>query len=436
MSARRLAYKILKSASVGATYSNIALDNAIKKNELSDADRGLVTAIVMGVTERRITLDYIIDAMAKRSEMVDSETRIILQMGILQLLCLDRIPEYAAVNETVALAPKRSVGFVNAVLRNLLRKMRAGQLEALFPDEGGDEYLSVRYSFPPQLCRKFSELYGFERTKKIFEIYNAPPRLTLRVNTLKISRNEYIKLLAGVGIVAELSEDVEDAVLLDDVAFSSLPGFDEGLFFVQDIASQVCVSAVGAKAGELVIDTCSCPGSKSFGMAIGMKNEGKVYSFDLHESKLSLVESGARRLGIDIIGVGVRDGRKPDEALLGRADRVLCDVPCSGLGVIAKKPEIRYKDLDEVSRLPEIQYSILESSAKYVKVGGTLVYSTCTVLPEENRNNFERFLAEHDDFAADDFKVGRWGSSGGMLSLSPDTDKTDGFFVARMKRVK
>lgn len=437
MSARRLAYKILKSARVGATYSNIALDNAIKKNELSDADRGLVTAIVMGVTERRITLDYIIDSLATRAEMVDAETRIILQIGILQLLYLDRIPEYAAVNETVALAPKRSVGFVNAILRSLLRKKKAGQLDSIFPDEGEkDGYLSVRYSFPVQLCRRFEELYGVERTKKVLEIYNLPPRLTLRVNTLKTSRDEYIELLMSSEINAESVNGLKSAVVLDDVAFSSLPGFDEGLFFVQDVASQICVEAVEAKAGDLVIDTCSCPGSKSFGMAIEMKNVGEIRSFDLHQSKLSLIEAGAERLGIDVIRVGERDGRKPDETLFGRADRVLCDVPCSGLGVIAKKPEIRYKDLDEVSRLPEIQYSILESSAKYVKVGGVLVYSTCTVLPEENECNVERFLSEHGDFETDDFKVGGWESCGGMLSLSPDIDKTDGFFVARMKRVK
>ena len=183
-----------------------------------------------------------------------------------------------------------------------------------------------------------------------------------------------------------------------------------------------------------MIDTCSCPGSKSFGSAIRMKNRGEVRSFDLHKSKLSLIEKGSERLGIDIIKAEERDGRKPDESLFGMADRVLCDVPCSGLGVIAKKPEIRYKDIEEFKRLPEIQYAILSSSANYVKRGGYLVYSTCTVLPRENCENVKRFLDEHVEFVAVDFEVGGKRSEGGMLSLSPDTDGCDGFFVAKMKR--
>ena len=438
MSARKLAYKILKSASVGASYSNIALDNAIKNNELSDADRSLVTAIVMGVTERRITLDYIIDSLASKVEMIEPETRVILQIGILQLIFLDRIPEYAAVNETVSLAPRRSTGFVNAVLRNLLRKKRAGELESIFPRENDDRdgYLSVRYSFPKEICAKFIEIYGYERAKRILDVFNAPPKLTVKVNSLKVSRDEYLKILSDNGIAAETLVGVEDALILEDVAFSALPGFDEGWFFVQDVASQLCVKAIGAEENDLVIDTCSCPGSKSFGMAISMKNRGEIYSFDLHRSKLSLIESSAKRLGIDIIEASVRDGRAPDESLFGKADKVLCDVPCSGLGVIAKKPEIRYKDLEKTSRLPEIQYSILESSANYVRVGGVLVYSTCTVLPEENCENIKKFLSEHEEFAPCDFKIGGWESSDGMLALSPDTDLTDGFFIAKLKRVK
>ena len=165
-----------------------------------------------------------------------------------------------------------------------------------------------------------------------------------------------------------------------------------------------------------------------------MKNQGKIYSFDLHKSKLSLIEKGAGRLGIDIINVAERDGRKPDESLFSRADRVLCDVPCSGLGVIAKKPEIRYKSIEEFKRLPEIQYAILDASANYVRAGGYLVYSTCTVLPGENAENVERFLKEHEDFEAVDFTVGGKNSERGMLSLAPDVDLTDGFFVAKMKR--
>lgn len=435
-SARGIAYKILVDAAKRSTFSNIALDRELSKCELSAADRGLVTAIVMGATERALTLDAIIDSLASRPSDIETDVRVLLRMGIYQIEYLDRIPDHAAVNETVDLAPRRIRGFVNAILRSFLRAREKGIIDSLFPSRENDAlgYLSLKYSFPRDVCREFLYIYGLERTEKIFEMFNRAPRMTLRVNTLKTSRADYAKRLDECEIAYELSDRLSDAILLDSVSFSSLPGADEGYFFVQDEASQICVEALGAEAGDLVIDTCSCPGSKSFGTAIRMKNIGEIHSFDLHKSKLSLIEKGAERLGINIIRVAERDGRKPDEELFGQADKVLCDVPCSGLGVIAKKPEIRYKSVEEFSRLPEIQYDILSASANYVKRGGYLVYSTCTVLPRENEDNVRRFLSEHSEFEAVDFLVGNRQSVGGMLSLSPDLDLTDGFFVAKMKR--
>lgn len=438
MSPRELAYKILKTALSGATYSNIAIDNALKKNNLSEVDAGLLTAIVMGVTERKLTLDHIIDKLSANPDRVDVDTRILLEMGIYQVLYMDRIPEYAAVNESVTLAPRRSTGFVNAVLREFLRKKKKGAIGELYPDEQGDPigYLSVFYSFPEDVCRRFTEIYGYERTKRIFEIFNRPPKLTLRINTLKIDREGYTKLLDERGIRYTISERLGNAVLLENISFSALPGFEKGYFFVQDEASQICVEAVDAQPGMLMVDACSCPGSKSFGSAIKMENTGKILSYDLHESKLKLIEKSAARLGIEIITAGVRDGRAFDEALEGKADRVLCDVPCSGLGVIAKKPEIRYKNLADFARLPEIQADILENCSRYVKPGGVLVYSTCTVLPEENCENVEKFLLNHPEFQPLDFEVGGITSEKGMLSLSPDLHGTDGFFVAKLKKVE
>ena len=435
-SAREVAFKVLKDAEKNRTYSNIAVDRALSRSELLGADRGLVTAIVMGVVERKLTLDAIISSLSQKGEQTDSDARVLLRMGIYQLYFLDRIPDHAAVNETVALAPKRLRGFINAVLREFLRRRESGRLESLFPSREEDMlgYLSVKYSFPKDVCAEFIKIYGTERTEVIFEKFNSAPPLTLRINTLKISRDDYSGRLRESGIDFRLSDRLENAVLLDGVAYNELPGVDEGWFFIQDEASQICVEALGAESGETIVDVCSCPGSKSFGSAIRMANEGKIYSFDLHKSKLPLIEKNAERLGISIIGTAERDGRTPDESLFGRADRVLCDVPCSGLGVIAKKPEIRYKSISEFERLPEIQYEILSASARYVRKGGILVYSTCTVLPRENRENVERFLSEHKDFEAVDFRVGELGSAGGMLSLSPDIDGTDGFFVAKMRR--
>ncbi len=435
-SARGIAYKILLNAAKHSSYSNIALDRELSVSELSDADKSLCSIITLGVTERMLTLDAMIDRLAERPKDIELDARVLLRMGIYQIEYLDRIPDHAAVNETVALAPRRIRGFVNAILRSFLRTRASEGIDSLFPSKEEDPtgYLSLKYSFPKDMCRRFEEIYGLDRTEGIFEIFNRAPKMTLRINTLKISRGEYAKLLEKRDIKYELSDRLDNAVLIDSVGFSDLPGADEGYFFIQDEASQICVEALGATEGDVVIDTCSCPGSKSFGSAIRMKNSGEIHSFDLHKSKLSLIEKGAERLGIDIIRVAERDGRKPDESLFGCADRVLCDVPCSGLGVIAKKPEIRYKSLDEFKRLPEIQLDILSASADYVKSGGVLLYSTCTVLPEENEKNVERFLKEHDDFEAVDFVAGGKRSKRGMLSLAPDTDRTDGFFVAKMKR--
>ncbi len=435
-SARSIAYKILLDAEKRSTYSNIALDRELSRCELSDADKALCSVIVLGVTERALTLDAIIDALASRPSEIEADARVLLRMGIYQLHFLDRIPDHAAVNETVSLASRRIRGFVNAMLRSYLRTRESGGVESLFPKKEEDPhgYLSLKHSFPEGMCRRFSEIYGFERTDAIFERFNATPPMTLRINTLKIDRDGYAALLDSCGIEYALSDRLYDAIKVRGAAYSSLPGADDGFFFVQDEASQACVEVLGAESGHVVVDTCSCPGSKSFGSAIRMRNEGEIYSFDLHKSKLSLIEKGAARLGIDIIKVDERDGRRPDESLFGRADRVLCDVPCSGLGVIAKKPEIRYKDISEFARLPEIQYAILEASAIYLKVGGILVYSTCTVLPEENGENIEKFLSAHPEFEVVDFTVLGRDSEGGMLSLTPDIDGTDGFFIAKLRR--
>lgn len=428
---RRLAFEILKKARRDNTYTNIAIDTALKKSDLSQSDRALCSIIVLGVTERRITLDYYIDKLAKAPKDIDDEVRIILQISLYQMLYLDRIPPYAAVNEAVNMSKKKYAGFVNAILRNFMRKKDSIKFE-------GDEIdkMSLEYSYPRELCQKFSDIYGYERAKNILDIFNRAPKMTLRVNTLLTSKEEYKNLLKENGIEARDSQYLENALIIDGAEFGSLPFAEKGYIFVQDQASQICVEAIGAKSGEFIIDVCSCPGSKSFGCAIKMQNNGKILSCDLHKSKLSLVDSGAKRLSIDIIETLERDGRSFDESLEGKADRVLCDVPCSGLGVIGKKPEIRYKNLSDIEKLPDIQLDILQNASRYVKDGGVLLYSTCTVVPEENELNIKRFLSENSSFELIDFEVGGLKSQNGCLTLNPDEHNTDGFFVCKMKRIK
>ena len=431
--ARALALQILNRTDSQGQYTNLALDAALKKSALSAPDKALVTILVYGVTERRLTLDYLADALSSRPmESLDGTVRNLLRMGLYQLRYLDRIPAHAAVSETVSLAPRRARGFVNAVLREYTRR---GQ-DVSFPDRDTDlfRYLSVTYSIPLPLCRKLTDIFGAQRAESVMEAFGHAPPVTLRVNTLKISPEQMTSELCALGYRVHGFDAPPTALRVSDFVPSGSEQLSLGQAFVQDLASQICVQALDAQPGDFVIDACACPGSKTFGTAINMQNTGKILACDLHQSKLSLIQTGAARLGIDIIEVRERDARAHDPALREIADRVLCDVPCSGFGVLAKKPEIRYKDLSDAAALPDIQYAILENCCRYVKDGGVLVYSTCTIFPEENEQNVARFLSSHPEFAPMDFCVGDIGSKDGMLTLMPDVHGTDGFFIAKMRK--
>ena len=420
---RAVALSVLNKCTEAGQYSNIALDTALKRNEISPADRGLLTSLVYGTLEHLLTLDHAVCALSSRkAEQIDAETRNLLRMGIYQLAYLDRVPDHAAVNETVALAPRRSRGFVNAILRAFLR----AEKRIALPHRESDliQYLSIRYSFAPAICQRFVKAFGEDRAEALLESFCTPPATTLRVNTLRTTRQDLLETLTNAGFEAvESPESPHGIRLLGNAPVPALPGFADGSFFVQDEASQLCVEALGARPEMNVIDVCSCPGSKSFGIAADMENRGRVVSCDLHANKLSLVKSGAERLGISIIETEARDARERKDAFVGIFDRVLCDVPCSGFGVFAKKPELRYKDPTKSAALPDIQLEILENASAYLKAGGLLVYSTCTLLPAENGDNVARFLHTHTDFT--------------LLrerTLTPDVDGTDGFYFAVLKK--
>ena len=421
---RKIAYDVLIKCASAEQYSNIALDTAIKRSDLTPQDRGLLTALVYGVIERQITLDAIIDNLCQRgSADVSPDARTLLRLGLYQLAYLDRVPDHAAVNETVNMAGKRSRGFVNAILRAFIRSGK--EIPIPKKEEDPIRYLSVKYSFCESLCECFVAAFGLSRTEELFAAFGEHPDLNLRTNTLRITREELIAKLNEQGIRALPTKESNVGIrVCDKSPVTELYGFSEGLFFVQDEASQLCVKALDAQAGMRVLDACACPGSKSFGAAIDMQNEGSVLSCDLHKNKLSLVESGAARLGISILQTEERDARNTNEEWLGAFDRVLCDVPCSGFGVFAKKPELRYKDPSASAALPDIQLAILKSASQYVKIGGKLVYSTCTLLPSENEENVSRFLAENNSFELKE-----------QRTLYPDVDGTDGFFYAVLERL-
>ena len=415
---RKAAWDTLCRCEREGQYSNLAIDTVLKKSDFSEQDRALFTQLVYGTVERQVTLDAWIDELA--AQPPEPAVRVLLRTGLYQIAFLDRVPDHAAVNETVALAPRRAAGFVNAVLRAFLR--RGKRIEPPRADGDPEGNLAVRFSVCRPLAGELIRAFGFERAEQICRAYGQKPPVCLRVNTLKTTADDLAARLRGEGYDTE-PLGADGLLLRGNAPVAGMAAFSEGLFFVQDEASQRCVRALDARPGMTVLDVCACPGSKSFGAAIDMKNEGAVLSFDLHPSKLSLVENGAARLGISILSTAARDARDPLPEWEGRADRVICDVPCSGFGVVAKKPDLRLKDPAASSGLPAIQAAILERSATLLAPGGLLVYSTCTVFPAENAGVVEPFLRAHPAFVCE-----------GQTSLYPDTDGTDGFYFAVLRR--
>lgn len=428
---RRLALDTLDRIFGGKSYSNIAVDTVIRRENLSGKDRSFFCALVYGVVEKKITLDYFIDAISTLpASSVEPQVQNILRLGLYQLRFLDRVPTHAAVSETVALAPARSRGFVNAILRTYSRRE-----DSLLLQDRKDSlrYLSVTYSCCEPLCQKLAEEFGSQKAESILAAWESVPPVTLRVNSLKTTREKLLATLIAKGMDASVTENSPHGIRIPNAVLADT-GLEEGLCFVQDEASQIAVEALDAQPGDTVYDICACPGSKSFGAALDMENKGKLLSFDIHENKLSLVRTSAERLGITILETRTRDGRIPDETLFETADRVICDVPCSGFGVIAKKPELRYKNPTDCNALPMIQADILANACRYVKPGGRLVYSTCTIFSDENAENIDRFLASHPDFVPRPFSVGKLNAPNGRLTLLPDTHGTDGFFIAVLER--
>jgi 16S rRNA (cytosine967-C5)-methyltransferase len=442
MTARESAFLSLQKYENSGVYSNIELSYAIERGHLEGAEKALYTALFYGVIERKLTLDYYIAKLSDRKdEEIDLNVRIILRMGLYQLIYMDKIPESAAVNESVKLATrfyakKNSTQFINAILRNFLRQKDKITLPK--KEKEPISYLSVTYSVPEWICRLWLDAYGMEDTIKILETVNSHPAMTLRTNTLKMTADELLEALKNEGIRAHVSEISKNSIVLDravpmDKLETLNPENEARAFFIQDEASSLCVDVMDAEKGDLILDSCACPGGKSFGMALSMGNEGEIRSYDLHKNKLSLIENGAKSLGITIIKTGVQNASVYNEEM-PVFDKILCDVPCSGLGVIAKKPDIRYKSEEDIVRLPALQAKILENNAKYLKVGGTMVYSTCTLNPDENRNIVEGFLQNHPEFSLCPFSVSGK-ETDGILEILPFMYDTDGFFIAKLRRV-
>ena len=434
MNIRKLALELLLEYELGDKYVNLSLSSH-KADNLSPKERGMLTSLLYTTVEHKLTYDYYISSLAKREiAKLDPYTHNALRIGLAQIVDISSVPDFAAVNETVKLA--RGAGeraFINGVLRAAVKNKDSLPLP---PEEKNyKRYLSVKYSFPLATVKLFDSLYGREGCERLLLAFSQQNYTDLFVNTMKISVDDFLDKLRSFGITAKRNGSVENSVRIDGSADARrIPGFSEGEFFVQDLASTVASLALGAREGDTVVDVCSCPGDKSFASAILSSDKADIRSFDLHESKLSLIESGKGRLGLSSIKVRALDATTPDESLFGTADKVICDAPCSGLGVLSKKPDLRYKDVTALDSLYPLQYSILESSVKYLRRGGVLLYSTCTLNPRENGEIVDRFLAENGEFEACDFTVGGFSSENGRLTLLPHIHNTDGFFMCKIRK--
>lgn len=435
MTLREIALSLLLEYENSGKYVNLSLSSHLADG-LSREERGILTSLLYTTVERKLTYDYYISTFARRPvEKIDIYTLCALRLGVCQIVRMDKVPDFAAVNETVKLGRNKGErGFINGILRSVSKEKAALPLPPR--EKNLARHLSVKYSFPQPLVKHFVALLGEEGCEALLSRYNTAAYTDLSVNTLRGTREELVALLCESGFGARPHELSPLTVRIDGSCDPRrLPGFSEGRFFVQDAASAISAAALGTCRGDRVIDACAAPGGKSFAAAMLAGEEGLVISGDIHESKLSLISSGRDRLGLSNIRVEQCDATRPRVELFGTFDRVICDVPCSGLGVLGKKADMRYRSLDEIESLPGLQYEILKASAGYLKVGGYILYSTCTLNPSENEAVVERFLGENTDFVAVDFEVGGLKSCSGMLTLYPHIHLTDGFFIAKLRRI-
>lgn len=420
MDDRFLAYKVLSKIERDKAYSNIVVDAVLNQNETSSAP--FVCALVYGVIERKITLDYYLSQLLTQPiKKLNPQVLTILRMGVYQIKYMDKVPVSAAVNESVKLSKKVKCGFASGLINSVLRKISS--TEILLPETDNKIYdLSIAYSCPESLVAHFVNDYGYIKAESILKASVGAVPVYLRVNTLKTTTNELIEILAKEEVVAKSTGDGTTLEVVDGGAVFKTDAYKKGYFHAQDLASQECIAHFAPKKNEVVFDMCAAPGGKSFTMAQMMENQGQIFSFDLYDHKIKLINDGAKRLGINIINAQIGDASVYSPSL-PKADKILCDVPCAGLGVIRRKPEIKYKDFSFVDKLCDLQYNILENSASYLKEKGIIMYSTCSLSNKENVEICQRFLEEHKDF-----------KNGGMVTLFPSENESDGFFYATLIR--
>ena len=434
--ARECALSVLVACRRNGAWADAALKAQLGKCALSAQDAALCSRIVYGVMQNELLLNWYLSAYCtQKLDHLQPPLADILRIGAYQILFLDKVPDHAAVSESVELCRTNGRSAASGLVNAVLRKVAQNKAHPPALPQDTLARLSIAYSHPQWLVKKLVSLLGVEEAERFLRIDNEAAPMTVQVNPLKTDADALARELAGDGVKAVPHGWVPDCFELSGTGdLTTLTAFYQGRFTVQDAAAKLVTYAAGFEKGQDVLDVCAAPGGKSFAAAFAMENEGHILSCDLHENKLRRIREGAQHLGVTCIETACADGRVFREEWAGRFDTVICDVPCSGLGIIRKKPDIRYKDPSELKALPDIQRAILENSARYVRPGGVLVYSTCTVLPEENENVTEAFLAAHPEFIYEEFSLPNGEAAPGYLTLWPQRNGTDGFYLSRMRR--
>lgn len=409
ISSRQAAFETLYKVSFDDAYSNIAVDNAL--TELSDG-KAFAARLIYGVLERQLTLDYLINKYCNKPK---PKLKVILRMGVYQLYFMNKVTSAAAIDESVKLAKANGLKYYASFVNAVLRKVDENRIDI---DSLSD--LSIRYSVPQHLINMWSKAYGKEVVDNFLPFLNERPPVFAVPNINKTDVQELCDSLKREDVSCTVAEGLVKIDASSDI--TQLKAFNDGLFHIQDISCCRAISALYIQNGDTVFDFCAAPGGKSFYASYFAGSKGKIFSFDLHDSRVELIKAGALRLGLNNISAAVNDACIFNISL-GKADKIICDVPCSGFGIVRRKPEIRYKELDSVKGLPEIQYKILSTSAEYLKVGGKLMYSTCTLNKKENEKVVQKFLNENSNYAVCDMKTIFPGENGG-----------DGFFYCIIER--
>ena len=437
---REVVLSILLDIEKNHTFSNTALGTALRANQfMSKQDRAYITRMVEGVTEKRIRLDHIINQFSKtRVNKCKPLIRCVLRMGTYEIFYMDSVQDHTACNLCVKLAVDHGFGslrgFVNGVLRNIARNKDA----IVFPDPDKDKraYYSVKYSVPEDLLEILERDYDYETIDKILASGDSDRPTAIRVNTDKISVGAFAEKLQKSGITVERGSMNDTSLLISGYDYiRKIPGFFDGEFVVQDQSSCLAVRAAGIREGDLVVDVCAAPGGKTMYAAMLTGSEGKVISRDLTDKKTELIEENIERLGLSNVMVQVHDAREFDEELAGKADVVIADLPCSGLGIMGRKNDIKYHvSMESVKELAQLQREILDTVCRYVKPGGTLVYSTCTIDSIENDENAAWFADTHDfSLCGIDDVIPEHGGERGFVTLHQGIDECDGFFISKFR---